>query len=48
MSEQTIADRQAELQQWYEEWLASDSGETPESLLAYYKSRLCVAFGDTP
>lgn len=45
MGERTIADRQAEFQQWYGEWLKADGERTPESLLAYFKSRLCVAFG---
>lgn len=45
MTDQTIADRQAEFQQWYEEWLDSGRERTPESLLAYFQARLCVAFG---
>lgn len=45
MADRTIADRQAEFQQWYEEWLKTDSERTPESLLAYLQARLCVAFG---
>lgn len=45
MREQTIADRQAQFQQWYEEWLVTKSERTPESLLAYCKNRLCVTFG---
>ena len=45
MADQTIADRQAEFQQWYEEWLETGSERTPESLLAYFQVRLCAAFG---
>jgi hypothetical protein len=45
MADRTIADRQDEFQQWYGEWLNTDAERTPESLLAYFKARLCVAFG---
>ena len=45
----TIADEQAKFQQWYEEWLTTDENawgpRTPESLLLYFKARLCVHFG---
>lgn len=52
MAEQTIADEQAKFQQWYEEWLdwpphlESYAARTPESLLAYFKGRLCVTLGE--
>lgn len=52
MAEQTIADEQAKFQQWYEEWLGwpenleSFAARTPESLLAYFKMRLCVTLGE--
>jgi hypothetical protein len=46
MAEQTIGDQQAEFDQWYSEWLnfKGDSWQekTPESLLSYFKTRLCV------
>lgn len=46
MSEPTIADRQAEFEQWYQDWLRSEGPQweekTPESLLSYFKLRLCV------
>lgn len=49
MAEQTIADRQAEFDQWYQEWLTWDGTQwqdkTPESLLDYFKTRLCARFG---
>lgn len=45
MADQTIASKQDEFQQWYGEWLNTDAERTPESLLAYFKSRLCAAFG---
>lgn len=44
MSEQTIAGQQAQFQQWYEEWVAIEPYQTPESLLKYFKTRLCVVF----
>lgn len=52
MAEQTIGDRQEELQRWYQEWLSIDTGgwqkKTPESLLSYFKTRLCVTLGPLP
>lgn len=48
MTDQTIAERQAEFQQWYEEWLSIDGERTPEALLDYFKTRLCVVFGFMP
>ena len=48
MAEQTIADEQAKLQQWFEEWLDTDEsvwGRSPESLLEYLKTRLCMTTG---
>jgi hypothetical protein len=45
MADRTIADQQAELKQWYAEWLDTDGERTPESLLAYLNARLCAVFG---
>jgi hypothetical protein len=48
--DRTIADQQAEFDQWYGEWLGWDSGKwgekTPESLLSYFKARLCLTTHD--
>ena len=48
MTDQTIAERQAEFQQWYVEWLGAEGDYSPESLLAYFQSRLCAVFGSQP
>ena len=48
MTDQTIAERQAEFQQWHAEWLETDSERTPESLLAYFQTRLCAVIGSQP
>ena len=45
MADKMISESQAEFQQWYDEWLESDLERTPESLLAYFKLRLCAVFG---
>lgn len=45
MSETTIAERQAQLEAWYQEWLTTDEGvwgRGPESLIRYLKARLCM------
>lgn len=52
MAEQTIGDRQEELQRWYLEWLSINTGswktKTAESLLSYLKMRLCVTLHPLP
>jgi hypothetical protein len=49
MATRTIAEDQAAFQQWYEEWLTADESvwgpRTPESLLQYFKARVCAHFG---
>jgi len=48
----TIGDRQAEFDRWYAEWMNWGTGawqqKTPESLLDYFKTRLCVTLGPLP
>jgi hypothetical protein len=45
----TIAEEQAKLQQWYEEWLGWEGklwrDKTPESLIDYLKARQCWELG---
>ena len=45
MADRIITEQQAQFQQWYEEWLNTNAERTPESLLAYFKTRLCAVFG---